>query len=275
MHETKDMRLKKKGAIITGGASGIGAATARRFVKEGAFVVIADINDTLGHELMTELGAARCGYIHCDVADGEAVTEMIHQGNEWLTNADCGLDILFNNAGIGMLAKTPDLSPSEWHKVINVDLNSVFYGCRAAIPIMTERGGGAIVNTASISGLRGDYGFSAYSAAKAAVINYTRTLALDHGPDNIRVNALCPGVIDTPIIGYSIKHMQGFVKLNREGIPLKRYGKAEEMANVVLFLASEEASYVTGAAIAADGGKTAGTGQPDPMAWLASQAAQS
>ena len=109
------------------------------------------------------------------------------------------LDVLVNNAGIGSFGETPDVDPEQWHRVIAVDLHSVFYGCRAAIPQLRRAGGGAIVNTASISGLGGDYGFAAYNAAKGAVVNYTRTLALDHAKDGIRTNAVCPGPIDTPL----------------------------------------------------------------------------
>ena len=145
--------------------------------------------------------------------------------------------------------------------MIDVDLNAVYYACRIAIPIMREHGGGSIINTASISGLFGDYGFSAYSAAKGAVINLTRSMAVDHGKDGIRVNALCPGYIKTGITGRIQTTPQldaGFAE-----VPLGRAGQPEEMAAVVAFLASDDASYVTGAAVVADGGRTAHSGQPN------------
>ena len=130
-----------------------------------------------------------------DVADRAQVEAFVDAGAERFGR----LDVLFNNAGIGAFGRTPDLDPEVWKRVIEVDLHSVFYGCRAAIPHLRRAGGGAIVNTASISGMGGDYGLSAYNAAKGAVLNYTRTLAIDHARDGIRVNSVCPGPIDTPL----------------------------------------------------------------------------
>ena len=170
--------------------------------------------------------------------------------------------MLFNNAGIGAYGRTPDLDPEVWKRTIEVDLHSVFYGCRAAIPHLRRAGGGAIVNTASISGVRGDYGLAAYNAAKGAVLNYTRTLAIDHARDGIRVNAVCPGPIDTPLAGPLLAN-EAIAREYRERIPMGRVGSAEEVAAVVAFLASNDAAYVTGAAIVVDGGLTAATGQPN------------
>jgi meso-butanediol dehydrogenase/(S,S)-butanediol dehydrogenase/diacetyl reductase len=251
-------RFEDKVAVITGGASGIGAATARLMVDEGAFVVIADLNDDLGQSLVKQLGDERAMFRMCDVAVRAKVEDLIEHAIRRFTR----IDVLFNNAGIGCFGETPDLDPDTWAQVIAVDLNSVFYACRAAIPHMKRTGGGAIVNTASISGLGGDYGFSAYNAAKGAVINYTRSLAIDHAKDNIRVNALCPGLIDTALTA-PVKEMQGVLEQWVAGIPMKRTGAPEEMAKVVAFLASDDASYVTGSIMVADGGVTAHTGQPD------------
>ena len=172
------------------------------------------------------------------------------------------LDVVFNNAGIGAFGRTPDLDPELWKRVIEVDLHSVFYGCRAAIPHLRRAGGGAIVNTASISGMGGDYGLAAYNAAKGAVLNYTRTLALDHARDGIRVNSVCPGPIDTPLAAPLLAN-ERIAREYRERIPMGRVGTAEEVASVVAFLASDDAAYVTGAAIVVDGGLTAATGQPN------------
>jgi len=253
-----DKRFAKKTAIVTGGASGIGAAAARRFHREGATVIIADINDDMGSALANELGEGRAVYHRTNVAAWADVQNLMARAHD----AYGGPDILFNNAGIGCFAATPDLSVEEWQKVIDVDLNSVFFGCKAAIPYMRQNEGGVIINTASASGLAGDYHFTAYNAAKAAVVNYTRAAAIDHAAEGIRINAVCPGPVDTPIIA-GIKDIQHVQEAWNRSVPLGRFARPEEIANVVAFLASDEASYLIGAIIAVDGGLTAHTGQPN------------
>jgi meso-butanediol dehydrogenase/(S,S)-butanediol dehydrogenase/diacetyl reductase len=259
------MRFSGKVAVITGGASGIGAATARRLHDEGAAVLIADLNDPLGEALALELGEARALYRHVDVSNWEDVQAMV----EGAVAAFGRLDILFNNAGIGApLATTPDLAVEEWRRVIDIDLTGVFHGCKAAIPVMKAQGGGAIINTASASGLAGDYSFTAYNAAKGGVVNYTRAAGIDHARDGVRINAVCPGPVDTPIIA-GIDEWPGVREAWNERVPMGRFARSEEIASVVAFLASDDASYMTGAIIAVDGGLTAHTGQPNLPRMLA------
>jgi meso-butanediol dehydrogenase/(S,S)-butanediol dehydrogenase/diacetyl reductase len=258
------MRFSGKVAIVTGGASGIGAATARRLHGEGACVLIADVNGALGEALAHDLGDGRASYRAVDVASWNEVEAMVDAA----VAAYGRLDILFNNAGVGSFAATPDLSVEEWRRVIDIDLSGVFYGCRAAIPVMKAQGGGAIINTASASGLAGDYSFAAYNAAKGGVVNYTRAAGIDHARDGVRINAVCPGPVDTPIIA-GIDAWPGVRDAWNERVPMGRFARAEEIAGVVAFLASDDASYMTGAIIAVDGGLTAHTGQPNLPRMLA------
>lgn len=251
-------RFTGKVAVVTGGVSGIGVETVRLLVAEGARVVVGDLNEAAGQALVAELGAEHVDFMRCDVSCSADVLALVQLAAARFG----GLDILFNNAGIGnALTTTPEQSEESWLHVIAVDLHSVFYGCKHAIPLMRQRGGGVIVNTASISGLAGDYGFSAYSAAKGAVVNYTRTLALDHAHENIRVNALCPGLVETPLTA-GVQAL-GLQALWTDSIPMKRAGTAAEMARTVAFMASDDASYMTGSVLVADGGVMAATGQPN------------
>ena len=246
-------RFENKVTIVTGAASGIGAATARLFAREGAHLVLADIGDEGGASLAKEFGGIA---VKTDVSKEADIAALIRTA----VDAYGRIDILFNNAGIGSFGNTVELPPDQWQQVIAVDLNSVYYACHHAIPHMPR--GSAIVNTASISGLGGDFRFAAYNAAKGAVINYTRALAIDHARDGIRVNALCPGLVATPITA-GLNQMPGLHEEWCSRIPMGRAAQPEEMAEVVAFLASDAASYVTGTIMVADGGTTAHTGQPE------------
>jgi meso-butanediol dehydrogenase/(S,S)-butanediol dehydrogenase/diacetyl reductase len=250
-------RFDGKVVLITGAASGIGAATARRFVTEGARVMLGDLNEDGGRAMAAELGG-QAAFQRVDVRQREQVEALVGAAVKQFGR----LDVLFNNAGIGGYGKTPDIDPEIWRAILEVDLFAVFYACRAAIPQLRAAGGGCIVNTASVSGMRGDYGLAAYNAAKGGVVNYTRALAIDHACENIRVNAVCPGVIATPLAAPLLSSAK--IRAAYEAvIPLGRAGRAEEIAGVVAFLASDDASYLTGAIIPVDGGITAATGQPN------------
>jgi meso-butanediol dehydrogenase / (S,S)-butanediol dehydrogenase / diacetyl reductase len=243
-------RFAGKVAIVTGGAAGIGAATVARLASEGAKVMIADIQAPA--KTSDEIAFAR--------TDGSSAVEVAALVEATVQKWG-RIDILVNNAGLGALAETPDMDEDLWDKVFAINTKAIYLFCKYAIPAMRAQGG-AIVNIASISGLVGDYGMGVYNASKGAVINYTRSLALDCARDSIRVNALCPGLIETAMTALTVARPE-----DREAwlgpIPLGRMGQPEEMASVIAFLASDEASYMTGSIITADGGVTAHTGQPN------------
>ncbi|MBI4608268.1 MAG: SDR family oxidoreductase [Candidatus Rokubacteria bacterium] len=276
-------RFDGKVALITGGASGIGAATARRFAQEGARVVVADINEAGAKQVADEIGGARgtALAVCADVSESREVEAMIARA----VDAFGRLDILHNNATLVEIGQIEHLTLEGWNRTLAVNLTATFLGMRHALPVMRAQGGGAIVNTASISGLAGDFGLAAYNAAKAAVVNLTRTAALEFARHRIRVNCICPGGIQTPLLGSllgdnapvphwrtahagrsALTPEQGrrFRERLEKAHPLGRLGGPEEIAAVVCFLASDEASFITGAAIVADGGIMAGTGIPSP-----------
>lgn len=249
-------RFAGKIAIITGGASGIGAALSKMLHDEGATVLVADLNAAAGEALVEALGK-RSHFAEVDVADAEAMSDMVEKA----VHRFGGLDILCNNAGIGCFGMTPDLSVDQWKQVLAVNLDAVFYACKAAIPHMIARGGGAIVNTSSASGLQADYAFTAYNAAKAGVINYTRCVAIDHAHQGIRANCVCPGPVRTPLL--NLDPFPGLQSRWESIVPAGRFAEPEEVAAAIAFLASDAASFITGTALPVDGGLTAHTGQPD------------
>lgn len=249
-------RFEGKIVVVTGAASGIGAATARRFASEGATLVLADIDVEGSNAVAKDCKNAIA--IRTDVTQASEIDSLLQAA----VDRHGRIDVLFNNAGIMGAGTLPELEIDAWQRVIDVDLGSVFYGCRAAIPHFRAQGGGVIVNTASISGLGGDYALPAYNAAKAAVVNLTRSLAIEHADQNIRVNSVCPGPIATPMTA-AVDAMPEIAAEYAQAIPMGRLGEPEEIAGVVAFLASPDASYITGAAIVVDGGLTACTGQPN------------
>ena len=248
-------RFANKVVVVTGGSSGIGKAAVSRFAKEGAAVMIGDIDQTLGQALVAEVAGHNVAFHKTDVSQELELVALMDAAVATFGR----LDILFNNAGLTAMGNTPELAPDLWRRVIETDLSSVFYASRAAIPHMRLQGGGVIINNASISGMMGDYGMVVYNAAKGGVVNYTRALALDHAHENIRVNAISPGIIDSgrPDI-QRYKQDQAIMQFWHDMTVLKRLGQPEEVAATALFLASDEASYITGQNLAVDGGWTIG-----------------
>ena len=248
--------LKNKVAIITGAASGIGRAAAELFSGEGAIIIAADVIDEAGQELADELSRTQrtCSYVHADVSKESDVEAMVH-----VALAQYGrLDVLFNNAGIeGEQAPTADAALDNWERVMGINLRGVFLGCKYGIQAMLRSGGGAIVNNASVAGLVGFAGIPAYAASKGGVVQLTRTAALEYATQGLRVNCICPGIIDTPM-AQRFTHGDPAVTARIAAMePVGRMGQAREVAQLALFLASERASFITGAAIPVDGGYVA------------------
>ncbi|MDR0781349.1 MAG: SDR family oxidoreductase [Pseudomonadales bacterium] len=247
------MRLQGKNMIVTGGASGIGLATVKRCLQEGAKVVIADMAHSEGAARAAALNAAMgpCRFIACDVTATAQVDALLAD-----TVAQWGsVDIVFNNAGIGGSGPAQDVTDADYLRIIDINLNGVFRVARAALRQMYRQGAGSLINCASILGTLGQSGTVAYSAAKGGVVNMTRTLAIEAAPRGVRVNSVGPGYIDTPLLkNLPPEQRQALIALH----PIGRLGRDEEVANAVLFLGSDEASFVTGAYLLVDGGYAAG-----------------
>ncbi len=242
--------LENKRALITGGASGIGKATAMRFLEERVKVAILDRDETACDQIQEEL-AGLAAIIVADVSDSEAVKRAFSD----LDDLWGGLDVLINNAGISMRHKFLDITPEEWRQVIDVNLNGMFFVAQAAARRMLLAGSGVIINMGSTNALLGYPFYADYNASKAGVIELTRSMALELAPD-VRVVAVCPGYVMTPMqqAEYS---PQMLAEVNRK-IPLGRHAQPEEIAALFAFLASEEAAFITGQCYVIDGGETAG-----------------
>jgi 2-keto-3-deoxy-L-fuconate dehydrogenase len=240
-----DARFTGKRALVTGAGSGIGAAIARALHAEGANVVLADRAGDRVEQMATELGSG-AESLELDVRDEDAVAA-----------ATPGLDVLANIAGIGSTTTAPDTALDVWEDVFAVNARGTFLCCKHAIPSMVERGGGAIVNMSSVAALVGLRNRAAYSASKGAVLSLTRALAIDHIDDHVRVNAVCPGTVDSPWVRRLVEEAGESLDALRARQPMGRLGRPEEIAEAVLYLASDQAAFVTGTAFVIDGGLTA------------------
>ena len=253
-------RLDGKVALITGGASGIGEASARLFKAEGASVVIADIQDQRGEKLAEEIGAE---YVHLDVSCEDDVRSGIDYAVEQYGRLDC----LFNNAGIaGAVGDLDSVTLEMFDKTLAVNLRGVFLGTKYAARIMRNQGSGSIINTSSVAAIRTGYGNHIYSASKAGVLQFTKSVAMELGESNIRVNCVLPGFIPTPMIamarGVPVEEADSKIPVIEEAFkeaqPIKRSGSPDDIAKAALWLASDDSSFVNGQAIVVDGGVTGG-----------------
>ena len=257
-------RLVGKRTIVTGAGSGIGQAAARLFAAEGARVLCADIDESSAMAVADEIGERAVG-LRVDVTNPEGCAAMVRRAVEDFG----GLDVVYANAGIAGAGRAADLEVEDWDRVIAVNLTGVWLSIKYAIPHLVEAGGGSLVLQASVGGVIGVPGIAPYAAAKAGVIGLARQMAVDYGPDNIRVNAICPGTVPTPLVRATYEKAGGFAAVADVGPdagiddmiaaavvrnPLGRLGTTADIANLALYLASDESSWVTGAAITIDGG---------------------
>ncbi len=248
-----NLNLKNKVVIVTGGASGIGASTSIAFAKEGAVVVVADIQESKGKEIVNQIQNedGRAIYINCDVSSENDVKNLIYKTIEKFGRLDCA----FNNAGIeGESAETISCSNENWNNIMNINLKGVWLCMKYQIPEMLKNGGGTIVNCSSIAGVVGFAGSPAYTASKHGVIGLTQSAALEFATKNIRINAICPGVIQTPMIErytHGEKEVANALILSE---PIGRVGFPHEIAQAALWLCSEASSFVTGHPLVVDGG---------------------
>ena len=249
--------LDGRKAIVTGGGSGIGAATARRLAAEGAKVAVLDLDLATARAVADEIGGLA---IEVNVVDGEAVERATAEAVDALG----GLTTVFLNAGVGSLKPLHVYQDKEWDLLVDVNLKGTFHGLRAAVPHLQAGGGGSIVTMASVSGIRPTRGEAPYAAAKAGIIALTRSAALEYGPDGMRVNAVSPGFIRTPLTEFTWSMPEHLAAIEA-GTPLGRTGTPDDIAGVVVFLASDLAGYVTGHNVVVDGGSMLPSAQMDPL----------
>ena len=242
------MRLENKVVIITGAGSGIGKETALLFAKEGAKVVVADVNEKGGEETVAEIKKNGDGFfVRLDVSNREQAKQMA----KTILEKYGKIDVLINNAGIVQDAFVSKMTEQQWDKVIDINLKGVFNCIQAVVDIMMNQGSGVIINTSSIVGLNGNVGQVNYSATKAGLIGMTKTLAKELGRKGIRVNAVAPGFIATPM---TATVPEKILEMMKEKTPLRRLGKPKDIANAYLYLASDESNFVNGAVLSVDGG---------------------
>ena len=251
------MRFKNKTVIVTGAGSGIGETTAIKFAQEGANVVIADIDPKNGNIVTTKINDANGSalFVETDVASFEAINEMV---NKTINEFDLP-DILINNAGINVFGEPLSMPDSEWKRAFSVDLDGVWFGCKAVLPHMLKKNKGSIVNVASVHGIQIIPNCFPYPVAKHGVIGLTKALAVDYASKGIKINSISPGYIDTPIVERFFKTKPDPDAARKEAEnhqPIKRMGTTDEIANTIMFMSSDECNYMIGANIVVDGGIT-------------------
>ena len=253
----RSCRFDGKSVIVTGAGMGIGKGAAIAFAREGGCVIAADISSEAADDTVRDITSAggKAISVRCDVSSSSDVRKMVADG----VRAFDGIDIVFNNAGINLFGTVDKMSEDDWDRQINTNLKSVFLVCKFAIPEMRKRGGGAIVNNASVQAFASQRTVAAYAATKGGIVSMTNVMALDHAPDNIRVNCIAPGSIRTPLLENSARAFtpddpEVAIAEWGQDHPIGRIGTVEDVANLVLFLASDEASFCTGACYRVDGG---------------------